>query len=212
MLHQLYQTLDSLWKELVEQYPEMTAWLFIKPESLDDFLGMGKVALYFGAIMALIGFLQLGANPVKIMFERSHAVADGKFFSPLWKLLLFVFGEDIFYRGLPLSAAVSFFDGDPACVLATAVVISIVCGLLPPHRYVPLQTQVAVMPGVFFLSLIYLKCGGWESAWPFVNGNALLIMTAVHAPPVLILTTAFEIARRKHKKEEDKEDEKPLPQ
>ena len=206
MLHQLYQALDSLWKELVKQYPEAIAWLFLKPESLDDFLGLGKVALYFGAVMAIIGFLQLGANPVKVMFDRSHAVADGKFFSPLWKLLLFVFGEDIFYRGLPLSAAVYFFDGDPVSVLATALIVSIACGFLPPHRYLPLQTQIVIMPGVFFLSLIYLKSGGWESAWPYVNANALLIMTAIHAPPVLILTTAFEIARRKHQK---KGDEKP---
>ena len=206
MLHQLYQALDSLWKELVEQYPEAIAWLFLKPESLDDFLGLGKVALYFAAVMAVIGFLQLGANPVKVMYDRSHAVADGKFFSPLWKLLLFVFGEDIFYRGLPLAAAVYFFDGDPVGVLATAVLISIACGFLPPHRYLPLQTQIAIMPGVLFLSLIYLKSGGWESAWPYVSADGLLVMTAIHAPPVLILTTAFEIARRKHRK---KDDEKP---
>jgi len=198
MTEQLNQMLDWLWRELVEFYPIAMAWMRHKPQNAHDYVEIAGLALIFGAVMAGIGFLQLGTNPTKAMYERSHAVADGKFFSPLWKLLLFVFGEDFFYRGLGMSYAVHIFQGDEVSVLVSAALISVACGFLPPHRYLPMQTQVAIMPGVFFLSLLYLKCGGWETAWPFIDAGALLITTAVHLVPVLVLTTAFEVARRKH--------------
>ena len=197
MTEQLNQMLDWLWLESVKFVPMVTAWIRYKPQNVDDYLEVFKIALYFGAVMAGIGFAQLGANPIKVLYDRTHAVAEGKFWGPLWKLVLFVFGEDYFYRGLGITGIVYLFDGNEYAILACAFLISIACGFLPPHHNLPVQTRIAVIPGVFFLSLIYLKCGGWENTWPYVNIIALAITTLVHLPPVLILTAAYEYARRK---------------
>lgn len=169
----------------------LMSWLKQEPTNLEDYLELAVIFLFFGVVWACIGFVQLGRNPAAALYERTKTTIENGPFGSAWKFFLFVAGEEATYRlgGLVIT---TYFFRNEYVVLACAAIISVAFGLLPPHNVLPMRTKVAVMLGGFILSLVYLKCGGW-------NGDhikALLFATIAHLIPSGILTAAFEYDRR----------------
>jgi hypothetical protein len=123
------------------------------------------------------------------MYERSLTVAEDGHWGRGWKLTLFVLGETLVYQGFGMTYAVDHFGASIELLLAAAA-IGTVQGFLPPHHHLPVQTRVAAVFGSFILSLIFLKCGGWSSAWTSIR-DALVITWLAHLIPVGILSAVF---------------------
>lgn len=167
-------------------------WLRHEPQDIRDWIDLLKVLVSFCALMTLLGFVLLGKNPAAAMYERSKTVVENSPFGAAWKFMLFVLGEEAFYRFGGLFIAVYLFPEDLYAVLMCAAGISIAFGFLPPHNVMPLGVRVIVACGGFFLSLLYLKCGGLNGDYP----KALLVSTTAHLVPSSIFSLAFAYYRR----------------
>ena len=168
----------------------LLAWLRHQPTNLSDWLELVVIVIMGGLFMAGVAFAQLGRNPAAVMYERTLTVAEDGHWGRGWKLVLFVMGETVLYQGIGLTFAVYYFRADSA-VLLSARGIATAQALLPPHHHLPAQTRVAVWFGALILSLIFLKCGGWENTWPMLNAKALIITWIAHLVPVAIISIAF---------------------
>ena len=135
------------------------AWLKHEPQNYSDWMELTIVTVMGGIAMAGIAFAHGGNNPAATMYERSLTISEDGQLGRVWKLTLFVLGETIFYQGLLMTAAVHYAPGN-ASVIASAVLVAIAQGFLPPHHHLPVQTRIAACFGGFILSLIFLKCGG----------------------------------------------------
>jgi hypothetical protein len=165
------------------------AWTTHSPVTLVDWLKFLAVVLPPGVLMALIAFASGGRNPAAVMYRRSLSVAEDGYWGRGFKLTIFVLGETIFYQGIGMTYAVDYY-GKNAEILVCALGIGIVQGFLPPHHHLPAQTRVAAVIGSFVLSLVFLKCGGWDATWASVR-SAIIITFLAHLVPVVIITLAF---------------------
>ncbi|MBI2612251.1 hypothetical protein HYW59_00330 [Candidatus Kaiserbacteria bacterium] len=170
-------------------------WLRHEPTSLDDWLELTAVALMGGIAMAGIAFAHGGSNPAAVMYERSLTVSEDGQMGRAWKLTLFVLGETIFYQGILMTATV-YYSADDLNVIASAVAVAIAQGFLPPHHHLPMQTRIAACLGGFILSLIFLKCGGWQNTWPLIHARAFIATWLAHLVPVTVLSAVFAYNHR----------------
>ena len=168
---------------------EIMTWLKHEPTSLNDWLELASVVLMGGILMAGIAFAYGGSNPAAVMYERSLTISEDGFWGRGWKLALFVLGETLVYQGFGMTYALDYF-GTSVELLLAAGAIGILQGFLPPHHHLPVQTRVAAVFGSFILSLIFLKCGGWNSTWTSIR-DALVIPWLAHLVPVAILSPVF---------------------
>lgn len=164
-------------------------WLKHRPETLNDWLELSLTIFVGGILMTVIAFVHGGNNPAAVMYERSLTVAEDGHWGRGWKLALFVLGETLVYQGFGMTYAVDHLGASVELLLAAAA-IGIVQGFLPPHHHLPVQTRFAAVFGSVILSLIFLKCGGWESTWTSIR-NALVITWLAHLVPVVILSIVF---------------------
>ena len=143
----------------------MMAWLKQEPALFTEYLILVFFLLAFGALMAGIGFIQLGPSAVDAAWRPSRAVRDHSNPGAVYKLVVFVVGEEMIYRCLPLTGAVVLGLSDWQ-VLSVAAVSSSIFGFVPPHSSFPVRTRIVIAFGGVILSLVYLKCGGWRSDIP----------------------------------------------
>ncbi len=167
-------------------------WFKQEPVHLRDYIDLFVLIFFFGVVFAAIGFLQLGRRAGGLMYDRTRTLVEHGKIGAVSKLVIFVVGEETLYRYFGVGGAVYLFPDSSWAVLAAAVAISVPFGLLPPHNVLPLRTRVAVIIGGFILSLLYLKCGGWQGE-PF---KPLLFTIGAHLWVSSIITASFAYYRR----------------
>lgn len=168
-------------------------WLKKEPTELQEYLELCVLIFFFGIIFAGIGRLQLGNNPGDVMFRRTLTVVEHGGFAAACKMALFVVGEECIYRYYLQGEAARHLESD-WLVLASAVPISVLFAVMPPHNVLPGRTRAFVALGGFILSLLYLKCGGWHDANP---RKALLFVIAAHLWVTGLIAIAFVYYREK---------------
>ncbi len=151
-------------------------WLRSEPIEFRDFAIIAVEIFCFGIVFAAIGFVQLGKLAGGAMFTRTYTIREHGLFASAVKMSVFVLGEECLYRYLGLELCIRLFENE-WMVLSTALIISLGFGFAPPHNVLPLKTRLAVALGGFLLSLLYLKCGGWQAGNPM---KPLLIVFAAH--------------------------------
>lgn len=167
-------------------------WFKQEPVELREYIDLFVLIFFFGVIFAAIGFLQLGRHAGGLMYDRTRTLVEHGKFGAVVKLVIFVVGEETVYRYFAVGGAAFLFAGNGWAVLAAAVATSVPFGLLPPHNVLPPRTRVAVIIGGFLLTLLYLKCGGWQGE-PF---KPLLFTIGAHLWVSSIITGAFAYYRR----------------
>ncbi len=162
-------------------------WLKKEPTELHEYIVLSVMIFFFGIVFAGIGFFQLGRSPGEAMFRRTLTVVEHGRFAAACKLIIFVIGQDCVYWFLLLGSTVQVLESDWR-VLASAVPISVLFGIMPPHNALPKKrTLVAAALGGFILALLYLKCGGWSE----YSAKALVISSVAHLWVTGIIVIAF---------------------
>lgn len=161
-------------------------WLKKEPTELQEYIVLCVMIFFFGILFARIGRLQLGKNPGEKMFRESLALAEHELFGAACKLAIYTVGQDcVCWLFLLGSSAQMLGRG---WTVVAAVPISVLFTFMPPHTAVGKKTTLAAIAcGGFILSLLYLKCGGWNG----YSVRALAITSVAHLWVTGLIAVAY---------------------
>ena len=135
-------------------------WLKDEPRGWRAYAKLFTLMLLCDVCIASIGVFLLGEFAAGPVTNRILAVELDPW-GVLWKLTVFVSGEELIYRGVCLRLAVRYCKKD-SHVLLVAAIMSVIFGFSPQHSILSVATRAGIAIGGMLASLLYLKCGGWR--------------------------------------------------